>query len=186
MIGKPGDSPPNADLGTGKLGGKLSFNAIRESVRNRAQSIESSRSDRKGVDPLSLSAYTENLRLKPPDSTGSGTSSRVIGGTGTLPASIFGKEMREKDEGEISEDTKMEFLKIYKHEELGDRLRKLRPAAKGGDWFSLRELNERLMKLREIEEKETQGTKGLGYGDLKNVLLQVKINEDKRKKTSRE
>ncbi|KAI8544228.1 hypothetical protein RHMOL_Rhmol08G0279600 [Rhododendron molle] len=42
----------------------------------------------------------------------------------------------------------------YSYEVLGKKLRMLRPpeGKRGGDWFSLGELNERLMKLKKVEE----------------------------------
>ncbi|KAK6944484.1 hypothetical protein RJ641_025586 [Dillenia turbinata] len=46
-----------------------------------------------------------------------------------------------------------EFVKTYSYGELGERLRNLRPERKlENNWFSLEELNERLVKLRKIEE----------------------------------
>ncbi|KAB1220327.1 hypothetical protein CJ030_MR3G019073 [Morella rubra] len=80
----------------------------------------------------------------------------VISGTDTLPVSIFGKEMeRKKMEGETMA-MKTKFVKNYNVEELGHKLRKLSPEGKksGEWWFSLGELSDRLMKLREIDKKE--------------------------------
>ncbi|XP_028801849.1 uncharacterized protein LOC114757023 [Neltuma alba] len=154
MVEKARESTPNADMKPGGIGGRLSFDAIRDSVRNRKQNVEPR--ERKEGEVSSLSAFAQSLRKEPSDSTGSRTSSTVIGGTGALPASIFGKELREKERGESSDEMMTAFVQMYKHEELGEKLGKLRPQAKGGDWFSLRELNDRLVKLRDMEEKENK------------------------------
>ncbi|TYH78991.1 hypothetical protein ES332_D03G030000v1 [Gossypium tomentosum] len=50
---------------------------------------------------------------------------------------------------------KTEFVSMYGYEELGQRLKELRPPEKEGG-FSLQELNERLIRLRAIEDKETE------------------------------
>ncbi|ONI16385.1 hypothetical protein PRUPE_3G095300 [Prunus persica] len=169
VLGKSED--PNADKG-----GKLSFNAIRESLK-KIKSNTNVQSDRKSVDPMSLSAFTNSLKLKP----------NVIGGTDTLPMSIFGKEkIKGRNEEEGSYAMKTDFVKLYDHAELGEKLRRLRPEAKGDSWFSLKELNERLMKLREMEEMETQAAmSGVSFRDLRDSLVKLKISdEEKVKKTS--
>ncbi|XP_028766445.1 uncharacterized protein LOC114724290 isoform X2 [Neltuma alba] len=185
MAGKPDESTPIAGLRPGKIGGRLSFDAIRVSVRNVKQNVEPSRNDRKGGELSSLSAFSESLRKEPSYSIGSRTSSTVIGGT-ALPVSIFGKELREKERGEISDEMKMEFVKSYEHEELGEKLRKLRPPAKGAVWFSLRELNDRLVKLREMDEKENEQSRipGLSVKDLKEVFIKVNASGKQEKKSA--
>ncbi|KAI9125067.1 hypothetical protein K1719_003683 [Acacia pycnantha] len=184
MVRKPGESTPNADVKPGKIGGRPSFDAIRESMQNMKQNIETSGSDRKVGELSSLSAFAQSLRKGPSDSIGS-RKSTVIGGTGALPTSIFGKELREKEREESSEEMKMEWLKVYKHEELGEKLRKLRPQAKGGDWFSLRELNDRLVKLRDIEEKEKEQSPKLGIiKDFRDILNEMKHSGNKERKHS--
>lgn len=162
---------PNADKGLSS--GKLSFDAIRESLK-KIKSNTNVQSDRKSADPMSLSALTNSLKLKP----------NVIGGTDTLPISIFGKKGRNEEEG--SNAMKTDFVKLYDHAELGEKLRRLRPEAKGDSWFSLKELNERLMKLREMEEKKTQAAmSGISFRDLRDSLVKLKISdEEKVKKTS--
>ncbi|KAL2504466.1 S15/NS1 [Abeliophyllum distichum] len=77
----------------------------------------------------------------------------MIGGSDSLPASIFGKEKRESGD-KAGTAMRTEFVKMYNYNELGEKLKMLRPEKKKGTWFSLQELNERLMKLREIEKKE--------------------------------
>ncbi|KAJ0257103.1 30S ribosomal protein S15 [Hirschfeldia incana] len=79
-----------------------------------------------------------------------------------LPASVFGEEMDVRKGGEGgTEEMMTEFLKIYREDELGDKLRRLRPEGKKEEgWFSLEELNERLVKLRQVEEKEVYNQRG--------------------------
>ncbi|KAI4355796.1 hypothetical protein L6164_004536 [Bauhinia variegata] len=163
-----------------KPGRMLSFAAISNSLRK----VQGARSDRKTGDSLSLSAFRDSLKLKPSDSAVSGTSSMVIGGTGTLPASVFGKEMRE--EGQSSAAMKTEFVKMYSYEELGKKLSALRPEAKGEGWFSLAELNERLLRLREKEEKDAESAgRGVLFKDVRESLIQMKLSGDeKAKRTS--
>ncbi|XP_009149013.1 uncharacterized protein LOC103872379 [Brassica rapa] len=82
-----------------------------------------------------------------------------------LPASVFGNER----EGETEEMT-TEFLKIYREDELGEKLRRLRPEGKKEEgWFSLEELNERLVELRQVEEKEVYNQRG-NVSVIRNVI----------------
>ena len=181
------------DSGLGKYGagagagGKLSFDAIRESLRQLRLTNDSAQNERRSGDPMSLSAFKNSLKLKPgPDSA------PVFGGTESLPVSVFGKE-RERKEGEKETMAmKTEFVKMYSYGELGEKLRKLRPSVqegkKGGDalGFSLSELNERLMKLREMEEKETESRiGGVSFKDLRESLVWLRLTEtEKAKKNS--
>jgi len=48
------------------------------------------------------------------------------------------------------------FLKTYSVEDLGRKLRTLRPEGKEKDWFSVRELSERLTRLRKMEEEQAR------------------------------
>ncbi|XP_043701755.1 uncharacterized protein LOC122652149 [Telopea speciosissima] len=184
----------NDGAGSGK-GGKPSFDAIRESLRQlRASTGSQPASDRFGGtggrasktmrDPLSLSALRSSLKLQPQDP--SLASSVVIGGSEPLPTSVFGKEWRTKEAE--SPSLKTEFVKMYSYGELGEKLRKLRPADTNvsKNWFSLGELNERLIKLREIEEKETESKiGGVSFKDLRESLVRLRISdEDKMKRSS--
>ncbi|XP_030971298.1 uncharacterized protein LOC115991620 [Quercus lobata] len=179
------------DSALGKLGagagGKLSFDAIRESLRQLRLTNDSPQNERRSGDPMSLSAFKNSLKLKPaPDSA------PVFGGTDSLPVSVFGKE-RERKEGERETMAmKTEFVKMYSYGELGEKLRKLRPSVQGGKkegdslGFSLSELNERLMKLREMEEKETESRiGGVSFKDLRESLVWLRLTEtEKAKKNS--
>ncbi|XP_027344669.1 uncharacterized protein LOC113857119 [Abrus precatorius] len=139
------------------------FNVIRESLRNFG--------NRKGATRTSPEA------LK-----------KVIGGTNALPELVFGRELRERKEGDGSSATKMGFVRTYKYEELGEKLRMLRPQgnAKGKDWFSLSKLNERLTRLREIEENEaTRNSKGAVYAEVRDCLVRLdEAKKDDSKKAS--
>lgn len=56
--------------------------------------------------------------------------------------------------------SRLEFVRTYGYEELGEKLRRLRPEGKKGeDWFS----------LREVEEKESS-IAGFSFRDLKMKL----------------
>nr|POE94956.1 hypothetical protein CFP56_59733 [Quercus suber] len=87
---------------------------------------------------------------------------------------------------------KTDFVKIYSYGELGEKLRKLRPSVEEGKkeeetlWFSLSELNERLMKLREMEEKDTESRIGrISFKDLRESLDWMRQLElEKAKKNS--
>ncbi|XVF24702.1 hypothetical protein REPUB_Repub13aG0150200 [Reevesia pubescens] len=90
--------------------------------------------------------------------------------------------MERTKDGEAA--TKTEFVKMYGHVELGQKLKKLRPETKGREgWFSLQELNERLLKLREMEEKETESRiGGVSFKDLRESLYKLNMSEDEKQK----
>lgn len=187
MIGKSGEPTGNSDSVPVTAGGRHNKNLVRDGLRKISFS-GSSQMDKKGAGPLSLSAFKASLKLKPSASTSSGISSTLLGGTNTLPASVFGKEMKDKKDGDgtAARKSKTEFLRTYNHQALGEKLRALRPAAKGRDWFSLEELNERLIKLREMEEEKAQSTaEGMHVKELRQVLIEMHAsNEETAKKNS--
>ncbi|CAH8381383.1 unnamed protein product [Eruca vesicaria subsp. sativa] len=99
-----------------------------------------------------------------------GNVGRGGGGGEGLPASVFGNERKGSGEGE-TEEMVTEFLKIYREDELGEKLRRLRPEGKKEEgWFSLQELNERLVKLREVEEKEVYNNQRGSVSVIRNVI----------------
>ncbi|KAF5739048.1 hypothetical protein HS088_TW12G00246 [Tripterygium wilfordii] len=167
-----------------KPSGVFSFEAIRQSLRqmrpNREANIE-----RRGGDPISLDTLKNNLRLKPADGPAGIPGSTVIGGTGGLPFTVFGKEMKENKEEKGTEATGTEFVKMYKYDELGEKLRSLRPED-GVKEFNLHEFSERLVKLREIEEKEAASrASGFSFKDLRDSLNKLKTAEiEKTRKTT--
>lgn len=143
VLSKSGDS-----FGTRKIEG-TPFANIKENLRQmRPQAnTESKWANLSGLQNTMKTKFNENLR------------SNVIGGGGEgLPYSVFGKELEEgkKNENE-TEEMKSEFIKSYDPIELGEKLRLYRPQAmKEEGWFSLQELNQRLVKLRAMEEEHAQ------------------------------
>ncbi|KAI8544233.1 hypothetical protein RHMOL_Rhmol08G0280000 [Rhododendron molle] len=161
-------------------GGRPSFDAIRESLRqlkiNKSDSSNNNNQINYNRDPMSLKTLTQDLNLRPDGPN------NVIGGTDQrLPASVFGKEMREKERE--SPAMRRKFVRGYSYEELGKKLRMLRPpeGKRGEDWFSLGELNERLMKLREVEEKEEKFT-GVSFSDLRQSLVKLQLSSEENNK----
>ncbi|MQM06445.1 hypothetical protein Taro_039271 [Colocasia esculenta] len=135
--------------------------------------------------PFDLQSLKDRLNLQPGDAATGGR----MGGGEPLPDSIFGRELSEKRKGEEGGKEpaarKTEFLKLYDFEELGDKLRRLRPeeaeaGKKKKGWFSLEELNERLAKLRELEEKETYSIGGVSFRDLRDSLLKLRDADNKK------
>lgn len=106
-----------------------------------------------------------------------------------MPAEVFGPEIRAKEDGDGSaKEMRWEFVKMYSAKELGEKLRSLRPEKKGDnkDWFSLEELNQRLVKLREMEMEERQrGSKqhfGIDIEVLKMGLVQIDATKKSQSK----
>lgn len=171
MIAKADENatPNNTESGTGR---NLSFEAIRESLRQIHLKTELHQNQWRSGDPMTLSAFKNCLKLKPTSNSGP-----VIGGTDTLPLSVSGKG-REKKEGERETMAmKTDFVKMYSYGESGEKLGKLRPSVEEGKkegetlWFSLSESNQRLMKLREMEEKDTESRIGrISFKDLRESL----------------
>lgn len=134
------------------------------------------------TNPMSLSRFNDSLMMRPLDSSKKSSQQRVFGGSDHLPLSIFGPEIKkEEEEGDTSTDGKMrmEFLRTYTHKELGKKLRALRPEKQDKkDWFSLKELSERLVKLRELEEKESDSKlAGFSFQDLRESLQKLSKQE---------
>ncbi|KAJ6831314.1 uncharacterized protein M6B38_349400 [Iris pallida] len=158
-------------------GGSLSYESIRESLRQFRSSPRENTGTR--------SSFHNSLNLKSlQESLWSPSISAA-----RLPESIFGRELREKNKGDApveeaaaaegeTKALKTEFVKMYTPEELGEKLRRLRPAAAGKagkNWFSLKELNGRLAKLRKQEEGEIQDRiGGVLFVDLKETLEKLK------------
>lgn len=185
--GGPEDSSTvAAEAGGGKSGSKMSIAAIRESLR-QLRSPDSKQNDRgfNATSSMSLSRFKDSLKLRPQDpSTSTSAKPFLMGGSDTLPASVFGKEMRDKKEPE-SAALKTEFVRMYNYGELGEKLRKLRPPdAKGDNWFSLEELNDRLVKLRESEERETESRIGGVFQDLRHSLVRLQMSDEEKMKNA--
>ncbi|KAL5757213.1 hypothetical protein ACOSP7_021656 [Xanthoceras sorbifolium] len=166
--------------------GKPSFEAIRESMRRmRPNSNTNTNSNATNVstghaDSLSRLAFKNSLK----STTQGGSGSRVIGGTQGLPVSVFGREM--KGGQREGEGMKTDFMKMYSYVELGEKLRQLRPEGKKSRGeFSLVELNERLIRLREMEKDNDSRIGGVPYRELRESLQRLKISgEEKQQKPS--
>lgn len=164
--GDSGGSEP-----TRPRGGGLGMAEIRRSLQNIR--------DGGGGDRMSSPGLRDSLRSKP---------SPVIGGTSVLPESVFGREMLERRGGGDGLATavagRTELFTSYTPQELGEKLRGLRPQVKGKDWFSIAELNERLMKVREMDDLEAKKNP---TGSLVSTIRHAvgEIEDQKSKKTSR-
>ncbi|KAI3846555.1 hypothetical protein MKX03_008237 [Papaver bracteatum] len=73
---------------------------------------------------------------------------------------------------------KTEFLNPYSHEELGRKLRQLRPDETTKKEFTVHGLNERLKKLRVMEEQVVDKVGGLPLKSLEESLLKLKLDSD--------
>ncbi|KAL6141094.1 hypothetical protein ACLB2K_059385 [Fragaria x ananassa] len=144
-------------------GKAVEFKSIRDSLKNIRPNVNVE--DEKKGEPLSMRRFQGILRSKP--------SGQDAVGSGGLPR-LFDKERI----GEKREDgLKTEFIKIYSEEELGEKLRKLRP--EGGGVFSFAELSERLVKLRKMDDIEARSrTGGVNFNDLRDSL--VTLNEENK------
>ncbi|KAG6781481.1 hypothetical protein POTOM_014390 [Populus tomentosa] len=161
------------------ISGRLTFDAIRESLRQMKGGGDNNNTavGRGRVGELSFSSF----KLKPGNENEPMNKSTIIGGTEGLPSAVFGREM--EGEGSAKGEMSTEFVKMYSHGELGDKLRILRPKVKRGEkgWFTLKELNERLRKLREMEEKETESrVGGVSFRDLRESLVKLKASNDEK------
>lgn len=155
--------------------------SISESLRRIGQINVNKPSERfaKNIDSMSLSRFKETLKLKPGDMSGRHPT-KLIGGGDNLPLSVFGKEMEEGNRASANADTGEGFVKIYSHMDLGEKLKSLRPDKKG-DWFSLQELNDRLMKLRQIDKENVADPRQGLYGTLRSSLINIdKGNKQKK------
>ncbi|KAE7997260.1 hypothetical protein FH972_001908 [Carpinus fangiana] len=167
VTAKADENSANAKSGSGKDRAKLMYESIRETMRRLrfgpSSSPGTAQNEGRSAHPMSLSEYQNSFKLKP--STESGP---VIGGTGMLPASVFGKERERKGaEGETMA-TKTEFVKKYSTEELYKKLSELPPE---GRFIS----NEML----EMEEKETESNiGGVHMRDLRESLMTLKMSND--------
>ncbi|KAL3633096.1 hypothetical protein CASFOL_026080 [Castilleja foliolosa] len=185
----PNNKDPSA-TGDSKPPTGPSFSPIRDSLRNlrsptaRNQSVPQGRA----VDQLSLSRLKESLKLNRDEKADQG-STPIVGGSDGLP-SIFDKEVNKSGDDSNGAAMRTQFVKMYNHSELGAKLQKLRPEKRKGNWFSLHELNERLAKLRLIEEKESKvDLGGVTFTDLRETLAKLSRNDHenttKKKNTPR-
>ncbi|MED6210834.1 hypothetical protein PIB30_067907 [Stylosanthes scabra] len=140
-----------------------SFDAIKESMMRLK-----SNANKQGGDRMPLQAFRSTLKSGPSDS------------------SVFARVGKEK-KGSGSGPTVTEFVKMYSFPELGEKLRALRAQGVGSEGFSIAELNERLIKLRELEENESLAAlseTGVPFKELKaslHVLTQSNPENIKKK-----
>ncbi|CAL5210555.1 unnamed protein product [Lathyrus oleraceus] len=166
---RSGDSGENAGSetskpATGGRGGAMPIEVIRGSLMQL-----------KGTNP------TPSSRWRP------SPSSPLFSGTSTKPDSIFGKEFRErlaKSNDPSASLKNLGSVGIYSHDELGEKLKKLRPPVKGKEWFSIAELNERLTKVREMDESEANSSSSEKdvYNILKESVNHIKAKEAQKPK----
>ncbi|RZC48653.1 hypothetical protein C5167_017079 [Papaver somniferum] len=158
--------------------GNVSINSIRESLRNIRKISEKpnarpNNNILSGIDTNSFKSF-----VKRGSDQETNQSNAALGGGSELPSDIFGgKEIKEKSEAEM-EAMKTEFLNPYSHEELGRKLRQLRPDETTKKDFTVHGLNERLKKLRVMEEQVVDKVGGLPLKSLKESLLKLKLDSD--------
>ncbi|KAM7269272.1 hypothetical protein ACFE04_024769 [Oxalis oulophora] len=182
-------------VGGGGGGDVLSFDSIRNSIRQMQ-----AQGDKRGIGiggggrgggVSSLSSFQKTLREKPDIQRG-GIGSNVIGGTKEvpLPISIFQKQnmKNNKKEGggggaKDTDETNVDMFRLYSPSELGQKLAQLRNEDSmkkweigDGEWSWLEELNERLVKLRKMEDEQVQSQ--IGGVSLTGALRQMKMVED--------
>ncbi|PRQ50467.1 putative ribosomal protein S15 [Rosa chinensis] len=148
---------------------KMEFQTVRESLK-LIRPNANEQNERKGRG-LSL-LRSKSLDMNP---------SQDVGVRKGALTSLFGKEKERS--GEKSLDAlKTEFVKIYSYKELGEKLRKLRPEeGKEGGGFTLGEFSERLVKLRKMEENESESWVGGLNTNLTQSLLKIAAEEKHRK-----
>ncbi|RID48399.1 hypothetical protein BRARA_I04911 [Brassica rapa] len=127
-----------------------------------------------GVDLSTLRENLKNLKSQPnAEMAGMSLRRRNVGSS---DVSVIGKEMEDGNGGEGETE---EYLKMYREDELGEKLRMLRPEGKKEEgWFSFEELNERLVKLRQVEKKEVKNQRW-NFSVLRNVI--GTLEDDKAK-----
>uniref|UniRef100_M4F269 Small ribosomal subunit protein uS15c n=1 Tax=Brassica campestris TaxID=3711 RepID=M4F269_BRACM len=156
----------SGDLGAGKVEGSP-FENLKKNLR-QMRPQETRWSNLSSLQSIMKTKDSGNVR------------SNVFGGGEGLPISVFGEEIEERKKmGDDSEEMKSEFIKSYDTKELGEILRQYRPEGKREEgWFSLQELNQRLVKLREVEYAAAQGTrKGIAFDDLRSEIQQARKSQ---------
>ncbi|MED6131395.1 hypothetical protein PIB30_009617 [Stylosanthes scabra] len=165
--------------GTAHGGGRGHFNlgAVRDGLRKLG---EARAGDRRGLDSMSLDACREMLRSKPLDSS----SSSAAAAGASSPESVLRRDLKQNESTEAMA-VRSKLIRVYSYDELGEKLKKLRPEGVRKEWFSIEELNERLKRMREKEVKEAESNiKGAGGSVLNHVReCLVRINETEDEKS---
>lgn len=178
----PTPSPPSfssKDISLQELY-KRNANAARPSSGKLFDSIRMSLLDQK-KDPLSLSNFKDSLRLRQGDPIPKEVP--IVIGSDKLHTSMFLKENKDLKDWDNRAAMRKMYVREYNHRDLGEKLRSLRPEHKGKkDWFSLQELNDRLIKLREIEDKES--SLGGIYDQLRESLVQIDASSNENRNST--
>ncbi|KAL7139878.1 hypothetical protein ABFS83_09G083200 [Erythranthe nasuta] len=162
--------------------GKTNMSPSLDAIRNSINQLRTDSPSGKASDPLSLTRWKETLNLKQPNNASGDGGNRMRTGLG-LPSYINNGKNTIGGGGGI---LRTGSLKMYDYSELGSKLKELRPEGKKGKWFSLIELNERLAKLRQIEEEKKQQSQ-LGMGgqlldDLRDSIYNLSVSTDEKEK----
>ncbi|XP_051119697.1 uncharacterized protein LOC127243629 [Andrographis paniculata] len=148
------DSPPSLD-------------SIRETLRRLKSNAppERSQTDSTGKpgERLSFTNFKEHLKMKPDANANTG-----LGPLANFPSTFFSKE------GSVG------WGPAYGYKDLGEKLKSLRPEKRKGKWFSLQELNDRLAKLREIENKKSEEGLGVAVKDIRDSLKKMSKSKDEK------
>ncbi|EOA35169.1 hypothetical protein CARUB_v10020315mg [Capsella rubella] len=159
VLSKSGDS-----YGTRKIEGTPFASGLANIKENLRQMRPQANTEGKwanlsGLQNTIKTKFSENLR------------SNVTGGGEGLPYSVFAEELEQRNE---TEEMKSEFFKSYDPFELGEKLRLYRPQGKKDQgWFSLQELNQRLVKLRAVEEEHAQRTSTADHSIVKELRSEI-------------
>ncbi|XP_050381743.1 uncharacterized protein LOC126798743 [Argentina anserina] len=104
------------------------------------------------------------------------------GDRGGLPG-LFDRERNREKGDEKERRLRTEFVRSYSYEEMGQKLMMLRPEEEeeGGE-FSVEELSERLVKLREMEKNETRNRGPVNIDDIRESLVVLKDSDEEKLK----
>ncbi|XP_058728865.1 uncharacterized protein LOC131601131 [Vicia villosa] len=178
---------------------QISFQDIYSNFRNRSgdseanAGSEASKPSTPGLEAIrgslrQLKGTNTNTNPMPSPRWRPSPSSPLFSGTSTTPDSIFGKEIRERlvkvNDPSAASLKNFESVRLYSPNELGEKLKKLRPQVKGKEWFSIAELNERLKKVMEMDETEANSSssdKGV-YNILRNSVNHIKAKDAEKPK----
>lgn len=169
-----GAKPVTYKLGLDSIAKNL--NRLRESSQGAAQG--------KNHNQFSLSTLRGNLGLRPGDLS---PAEKVLPiGSHKFPTSLGDKGNKDLKGGYDTGAVEDSFELPYDHNELGQKLIKLRPDHLGNkNWFSLQELNDRLLKVREIAKEEYKAKNTGEFAMLRSNLKSIeKIGTDAKNENS--
>ncbi|KAJ4890029.1 hypothetical protein Rs2_29777 [Raphanus sativus] len=180
-VEKPPQSPSNSPFTDVK-------NSLRQNSTqspNHGSSRFSDNQSRGSLQDLSIKLAKFKLRSAAPPPKGAPNSFEALYKQKVAANSSDHRKGREMDdEGRSREGETEEFLKIYREDELGEKLKMLRPEGKKEEgWFSLEELNQRLVKLRQVDEKDVKNQR-VNFSVLRNVIGTFEDEEAKNEAVS--